>query len=113
MINGALMEFGMPALQDKPVSDTKIDLIRSKGISLSQESLGAMFHLDHDKVQMNQFRWRAANRLTPDGLAYVRERVAGDVRQHIALRAKLLAGGYLGPARVWKSGTARVEAYQP
>ena len=113
MLNGALMEFGMPALSDKLVSDTKVHLLRAKGLSKSQESLGAMFHLDHDKVQMNQFRWRAANRLTPDGLAYVRERVAGDVRQHIALRAKLLAGGYLGPARVWKSGTAKIEAYAP
>ena len=113
MINGALMEFGLPALQDKLVCDTKIDLLRSKGISLSQESLGAMFHLDHDKVQMNQFKWRAANRLTPEGLAYVRERVAGDVRQHIALRKELLARGYLGPARVWKSGTAKLDAYQP
>jgi hypothetical protein len=42
MINGALMECRLPVLGDKRVSDTKTDLIRSKGISLSQESLGAM-----------------------------------------------------------------------
>ena len=113
MINGALMEFGMPALSDKLVSDTKVHLLRAKGLSKSQESLGAMFHLDHDKVQMNQFKWRAANRLTPEGLNYVRERVAGDVRQHIALRAKLLEGGYLSGPRLWKSGTARIDPYQP
>ena len=113
MLNGALMECRMPALGDKMVSDTKCHLIRSKGISLSQESLGAMFRLDHAKVQMNQIKWRAANRLTEEGKAYVRERVVGDVQQHIALRQELLTRGYLTPARVWKSGTARVEAYTP
>lgn len=113
MINGALMEFGLPALQDKRVCDTKCDLMRSKGISLSQESLGAMFRLDAAKVQMNQSKWRAANRLTPEGLALVRERVVGDVRQHMALRRELLARGYLTPAKLWRSGSAKQEAYTP
>jgi hypothetical protein len=113
MLNGALMECQLPALGDKLVSDTKIHLIRSKGISCSQESLGAMFRLDHAKVQMNQSKWRAANRLTPEGLALVRERVTGDVKQHMAMRKELDALGYLGPAKVWKSGTAKAEAYTP
>ena len=113
MINGALMEFGMPALSDKLVSDTKVHLLRAKGLSKSQESLGAMFHLDHDKVQMNQFKWRAANRLTPEGLALVRERVTGDVKQHMAMRLELDRLGYLSPPRLWRSGTAKVEGYTP
>lgn len=113
MLNGALMEQQMPALQDKYVQDTKTSLIRSKGISLSQESLGAMLRLDHIKVQMNQAKWRAANRLTPEGMASVRERVTGDVQQHMALRRELLLLGYLSPPRLWKSGTAKVEAYTP
>lgn len=113
MLNGALMEFRMPPLPDKLVQDTKIDLMRSKGISLSQESLGAMLRLDHDKVVMNQSKWRAANRLTADGLAEVRQRVTGDVRQHIELRKELLALGYLGPASIWKSGSAEIAAYTP
>jgi hypothetical protein len=113
MVNGALMECRMAPLPDVMVQDTKIDLIRSKGLSLSQESLGAMFRLEHAKVQMNQAKWRAANRLTPEGLAEVRQRVIGDVRQHIALRAELLSLGYLVPARIWKSGAAKAEAYTP
>jgi hypothetical protein len=113
MINGALMEFRLPALQDKMVSDTKCHLIRSKGISLSQESLGAMFRLDQAKVQMNQIKWRAANRLTPEGLALVRERVTGDVKQHMAMRKELEALGYLSAPKLWKSGTAKAEAYTP
>lgn len=113
MINGALMELQMPALQDKYAQDTKNDLIRSKGISLSQESLGAMFRLDHAKVQMNQSKWRSANRLTPEGLALVRERVTGDVKQHMALRKRLRDLGYLNPPRLWKSGTAKTAEYTP
>lgn len=113
MVNGALMELRRPVLADKMTCDTKLDLVRSKGISLSQESLGAMFRLEHQKVQMNQSKWRAANRLTPEGLAHVRERVTGDVQQHIALRQELLALNYLAPAKLWKSGTAKAEAYSP
>jgi hypothetical protein len=114
MINGALMECKMPPLPDKMVQDTKVHLIRSKGLSLSQESLGAMFRLDHQKVHMNQSKWRAANRLTPEGLAEVRERVTGDVRQHIALRRELLASGYLTPPRLWRGGSAKpVKPYTP
>ncbi len=113
MISGALMELGMPSLRDTFVSDTKVHLVRAKGISRSQESLGAMMGLASPKVQMNQAKWRAANRLTPDGLREVRERVVGDVRQHIELRAELIRRGYLGPAKLWRSGSARIEQYAP
>jgi hypothetical protein len=62
---------------------------------------------------MNQVKWRSANRLTPEGLALVRERVVGDVQQHISLRRELLSLGYLKPARVWSSGNATMEPYTP
>jgi hypothetical protein len=110
MINGALMELGMPALTDVMVQDTKLDLMRSKGISLSQESLAAMFRLDHQKVHMNQFKWRQANRLTAEGRAWVRERASGDVTQHIEMRRRLLELGYLNGARVWRSGSNQPNA---
>ena len=113
MLNGALMECGMAPLPDTLVQDTKTHLIRSKGLSLSQESLGAMFRLDHQKVQMNQSKWRAANRLTPAGLAEVRQRVTGDVRQHLSLRRELLAHGYLSAPKAWKSGAASMEPHTP
>lgn len=113
MINGALVELGFPTLPDKMTQDTKLDLTRTKGLSLSQESLAAMFRMEHQKQSMNQAQWRAANRLTPEGLAEVRRRVVGDVQQHIELRRKILALGYLTPPRIWKSGTARIEAYAP
>lgn len=113
MLNGALMECQMPALSEKTVQDTKVHLMRAKGLSLSQENLSAMFRLEHAKQTMNQIQWRAANRLTPEGLALVRERVVADVRQHIELRKRLVELGYLGPAKTWKPGTAPVESYTP
>lgn len=113
MLNGALVECGLPPLADKMVQDTKTHLLSLKGISKSQESLGAMFHLDAPKVQMNQSKWRAANRLTPEGLAEVRARVTGDVRQHIELRRTLLERNLLRPPSMWRSGSAQAESYTP
>lgn len=113
MLNGALMECGMEPLRDKLVQDTKVHLVSLKGISKSQESLGAMFHLDAPKVQMNQSKWRAANRLTPEGLNEVRQRVTGDVRQHIELRRTLLDRQLLRAPSMWRSGSARTVEYQP
>jgi len=113
MVNGALMECGMPPLHDRLVQDTKVHLITAKGISKSQESLGAMFRLDAPKVQMNQSKWRAANRLTPAGLAEVRERVVGDVRQHMQLRQTLLDKQLLRAPSVWRSGSAQLAEYVP
>jgi hypothetical protein len=113
MINGALVECRMPPLADKMVRDTKLDFIRTKGISLSQESLGAMFRLDAAKVQMNQAKWRAANRLLAEGLAECKQRVVGDVKQHIQLLRECLDLGYLAPPKMWRSGAAKAESYVP
>jgi hypothetical protein len=71
-----------------------------------------MFRLDHGKQAMNQAQWRAANRLTPEGLAEVRRRVVGDVQQHIELRRRLLDLGYLNPPSIWKSNSD-VPVYTP
>lgn len=113
MLNGALVEFGMSVLPDRMTQDTKVDFIRTKGISLSQESLGAMRRLEHEKVQMNQAKWRAANRLTSEGLAEARKRVTGDVRQHMQLREELLKRGWLSAPKMWRSGSAQAVEYQP
>lgn len=103
MVNGALTEYGLPALSDKLSHDTKIDLMRRSGLSVSQENLGTMLGLEHPKVHMDQAKWRAANRLNPEGFKFVRERCVGDVRQHIELRRRLLELGYLGRPKMWCS----------
>jgi hypothetical protein len=106
MVNGALTEYGLPALGKKLAQDTKVHLVKRAGLSSSQENLGAMLNLSHPKVKMDQAKWRDANRLTPEGRALARERVCGDVRQHIEMRQRLLELGYLGSPKVWESNSS-------
>lgn len=114
IINGALTEAGLPILEDKLVQDTKVHLVKLKGISKSQENLGAMFGLGAPKVHMDTPKWREANRLTPDGIALTRERVEGDVVQHVELRDRLLAEGLLKPPAPWSAQAGGVvRAYTP
>jgi DNA polymerase elongation subunit (family B) len=110
LINGALTEYGLPPLKDKLTSDTKIDLVKRHGMSNSQESIGAMLGLEHDKVSMTQDDWRKANRLTPEGIERVKIRVSGDVEQHIEMRAKLIELGYLSAPKLWSSESLAVSA---
>lgn len=113
LLNGACLELGLQPLPPKNTLDTKLDLIRFSGHSKSQENLGAMLELRHPKVIMSQADWRDANRLSPVGLAKVRERVVGDVRQHIEMRAELMERGMLQNAgKVW-SGGGLAERYHP
>ena len=112
LVNGALLENGMPPLGPKLAHDTKGDLIRFQGLSKSQENLGGMLGLRHPKVQMNQTTWRAANQLLPEGIELARKRVVGDVRQHIEMRAVLIEREMLNPPKRW-TGEAGAERYQP
>lgn len=113
VLNGAMMEFGLPPLANKLAHDTKIHLKRRKYLSVSQESLGAMLGVRAPKVSMNQHTWRMANRLTPEGIALTEKRVIGDVVQHMALRKALLAEGWLNPPQMWASSGSPEPAYSP
>lgn len=113
-LNGAMIELGLAPLSEKWTVDTKGDLLKNQGISKSQESLGAMLGLKAPKVVMTQADWRSANRLEPAGLAKVRERVIGDINQHIEMLAELRRRGLLGPGRMWRpSPSADARGYQP
>lgn len=100
-LNAALVDYNMPMLRSKLSHDTYHDLRKLSGISKSQESLAATLGLMEPKIQMNQLAWREANRLTSEGIELTRERVLGDVIQHIALRAQLLELGYLQSPKRW------------
>ncbi len=114
VLNGAMLEFDLGSLSAKNSHDTKLDRIKLQGLSSSQENLGGMLEVDAPKVQMNMADWRAANRLSLDGLDRVRDRVAGDVIQHVLLRESLMDRGFLGPPRVWDPGsTGFPKAYTP
>jgi hypothetical protein len=102
LLNGQLAELGMQPLTQVLTQDTKQDLIRWHGASKSQENIAAMLGIAAPKVSMTQADWRAANRLTPEGIELTKQRVTGDVVQHMQMRAELLKRGLLGPPRLWK-----------
>lgn len=109
-INGALAELGLSLLEPKLTHDTKLDLKKMAGISKSQENLGSMLAYFDDnryigrKEHMSQIEWRAANRLTAEGVDESRRRVAGDVLQHKAMRTRLAELGWLNPPKIWSCG---------
>lgn len=103
IINGSMLELGLGDLSEKLTSDTKLDL-RKNGhvISASQENLAAAMGVAPTKYHMTNAMWRESNRLTAKGLRYTRERVVGDVIQHMTMRKVLLERDLLGQPKVWK-----------
>lgn len=101
IINGALLELGLPPLQAKLTQDTRLDLMRLGDLPASQEELSEMLGVKAAKFRMSQTKWRQANRLTEEGLALTRKRVMDDVRQHMGLRQRLLDLDMLGTPKVW------------
>jgi hypothetical protein len=110
-LQGAFMRLSLPLLGDKDTQDTKLDLLKVSGLSQSQENLGAQFELAHPKIGMNTSKWAAGNMLLPHGIEATRERVVGDVEQHIELRQTLLDHGYLGPVKEWKANNHQTSKY--
>jgi hypothetical protein len=96
------MRFGWSLPEPKLAQDTKTLMPRVRSLGLSQDNLAALFELDEKKQQMVGRRWAVANTLSPEGRELAAKRVAGDVRQHKALRAKLAECGYLKPPRIWR-----------
>jgi DNA polymerase elongation subunit (family B) len=109
----AYMEYELPLLGQKMVHDTKIDLLKSQGHSKSQENLAAELGIAAPKIKMTTADWRSANRLEPAGLKLVRDRVVGDVKQHMAMRNEMMNRGWLRPPRVWTPGNGAMHEYQP
>lgn len=101
IINGALIEYGLPPLKPKMVQDTKQDMIRKADIPATQEHLADMLGIKAHKYHMTQAMWREANRLTEKGMDQTEKRVTDDVKQHMQLRKAMLKAGWLKPPRMW------------
>lgn len=112
IINGHMLEHGLGPLGPKLVCDTKVHLINRKGVSASQESLGAMLKLENPKYQMDQAKWRSANRLEPEGIKFAVDRCIADVMEHMELRAKLVELDWLKPPTLYGGG-GLVKGYEP
>jgi hypothetical protein len=102
VLNGAMIENGLPTLGPKLVHDTKDDLVKFAGLSKSQENLSGMLHLAEAKYHMSDVKWREAARLKADGREATKTRVVHDVLQHLELRAGLLQAGLLHEPRMWR-----------
>lgn len=102
IINGAMMEFGLPQLGPKLTCDTRLDMRKKGDIPATQEYLAEALGVPSDKYHMTQVAWREANRLTPKGLELTRMRVIKDVAQHMMLRNRMLELNLLTAPKVWK-----------
>ena len=105
LINGTCIRLKVKPMKQKLSHDTKNDLITMQGLSKSQENLGAMLQLEHKKVLMNTMKWEIANTLSPEGRIHTKERVVGDVNQHIEFRQELIEREALLPPRLWTPGS--------
>lgn len=101
---GAMVELGLAPLGEKLTCDTKIDLVKHKHLSASQENLCEALGIATKtaKFHMSNAKWREANRLTPKGLKLTRERCVSDVLQHMRLRDLLVARDLLCAPSTWR-----------
>lgn len=101
VLNGALMEAGLPPLPQMMTVDTKLDLIKRSGQSNSQENLAAELGIEATKIHMTAADWRSANRLQPIGVAKAIARCESDVIQNKEMHRELVRRGLLKPPSVW------------
>jgi hypothetical protein len=115
LLSHELQDNAMPLPGPKLVVDTKSSLAKGIGGSKSQENLGAQCELDHPKVPMSVPGWEEFNLwLSDEGTAAVRERVRGDVEQHVELYRRLQSLGYLASAKLWTpTSSGRGSRYTP
>jgi len=111
LLNGNLLRANRIPLSPVLAQDTKLDLIKSHGRSLSQKNLAALIGVDEPKIDVGLFDWEGFNTRTPGFEEKGIERVAGDVTQNIAMRARLLELGWLGPPRTWDGRPGGVARY--
>lgn len=98
VLQADLMRLGLPSLPARLVQDT-IRLPRSKGFKKGQDNLAVLMDVRAEKLPLNFEQWAAA--YAEPGLETVKNRVAGDVRQHMLIRGEMRARGWLVAPRVW------------
>jgi len=101
LVNGNLLRGGSSPLQPVLAQDTKLDLIKTHGRSLSQRNLADMIGVEDPKIDVTLYEWEAFNTRVPGFEEKGIIRVTGDVAQNIAMRARLIELGWLGPPGVW------------
>lgn len=102
ILQGEMMEKGLPPLGAKLTCDTKLDMLRKGDMPATQEHLSEMLGVRAVKYHMTQAMWREANRLTREGIRLTENRVVMDVQQHKLLRLAMLNAGLLGSPKMWR-----------
>ena len=101
VLQAEVMRLELPSLPRKLVQDT-IRLPRSKGFKKGQDNLAVLMQVEAEKLPLNFEQWAAA--YAEPGLETVKERVGGDVRQHMLIRDQMRARGWLAAPRMWGPG---------
>lgn len=110
IINGALYDHGLPLLEAKLTSDTKLDMFKKADIPATQEFLLELLEpkcpiaIPLEKHHMSQRTWREANRLGRHGVEATKVRVSTDVHAHWHMREEMLRRGMLRGPRMWNPG---------
>lgn len=111
LLNGNLMRDGLPPLGPIWTQDTKLDLIKTSGRSLSQKNLSAMLCIEAPKIDVSLEDWERFNTREPGAEGVGIERVRGDVIQHMQMRKRLLELGWLGSPRTWTPEGKKTGSY--
>lgn len=112
LLNGNLLRTEQGPIGRVLAHDTKLDLVKAHGRSLSQENLASQIGVSKPKVKVTLPEWEAFNTRTPGSREKGIERVKGDVLQNIEMRARLIELGWLGPPRPWSDKPTKTARYQ-
>jgi DNA polymerase elongation subunit (family B) len=99
VLNADLMRVGLEPLNPVLAQDT-MRLPKSKGFKKGQDVLSGLLGVQSEKLPLNWWEWQRAY-ADPDH-ALIRERVVGDVIQHMQLREAMRERGWLTAPRMWK-----------
>jgi hypothetical protein len=108
--NGARLRENMSPVDQVLASDTKTQLSKTSGRSLSQQNLAASLGVKSPKVNVTLREWEEFNLREPGAREVGVERVVSDVRQHMEMRKALIELGWLGAPQVWRPNV-RVSGY--
>ena len=101
LINGMLLRGGRQSLPRLLTLDTKLDLHKSMGRSLSQKNLSSMLGVEAPKIDRTLDEWENFNLRVSGHEGAGIERVVGDVRQHKLMYDALVARRWLGAPKAW------------
>jgi hypothetical protein len=109
LVNGMLLRAGEGPLPKLTTVDTKLDLNKAHGRSLSQKNLASLVGVNLPKIDVTLTEWEGFNLREPGFEEAGVKRVTGDVKQHLELYDRLIDMGWVTTPSTWSpesKGTA-------